>query len=173
MVCSLIINIKKYSNTSNKAAENYWDMNDMKIWDIWLKHWSFITKIWKYVNVGEPVIYHQENNAWYVSKQLRKQNYGFFYIYIYIYIYIYQISVCVCVWECVFNIFIFTIHKYFKKINSKGLLEVAIENWLKWDLNPQPLNSMQLLQQTAPWGHKFNFHSELNLPTVYSCSLYI
>ena len=36
----------KYLNASNKAAENNWDMNDMKIWDIWLKN----------VNVGEPVI---------------------------------------------------------------------------------------------------------------------
>ena len=60
---------------------------------------------------------------------------------LYLYIYINKISVCVCVCvsECAFNIFIFTIHKYFKKINSKGLLEVAIENWLKWDFNPQPL----------------------------------
>ena len=47
---------------------------------------------------------------------------------LYLYIYINKISVCVCVCvsECAFNIFIFTIHKYFKKINSKGLLEVAI-----------------------------------------------
>ena len=28
---------------------------------------------------------------------------------------------------------------------TEGLLEVAIENWPEWDLNPQPLNSVQTL----------------------------
>ena len=26
-----------------------------------------------------------------------------------------------------------------------GFLEVAIESWLEWDLNPRPLNSVQTL----------------------------
>ena len=29
--------------------------------------------------------------------------------------------------------------------NTEGLFEVAIESWLEWDLNPQPLNSVQTL----------------------------
>ena len=28
-------------------------------------------------------------------------------------------------------------------ITTEGLFEVAIESWLKWDLNPRPLNSVQ------------------------------
>ena len=28
---------------------------------------------------------------------------------------------------------------------TEGLFEVAIESWLEWDLNPQPLNSFQTL----------------------------
>ena len=28
---------------------------------------------------------------------------------------------------------------------TKGFLEVAIESWHKWDLNPRPLNSLQKL----------------------------
>ena len=29
--------------------------------------------------------------------------------------------------------------------NTDGFLEVAIESWPEWDLNPQPLNSIQTL----------------------------
>ena len=29
--------------------------------------------------------------------------------------------------------------------STEGLLEVAIESWLEWDLNPRPLNSVQTL----------------------------
>ena len=28
---------------------------------------------------------------------------------------------------------------------TEGFLEVAIENWPEWDLNPRPLNSVQTL----------------------------
>ena len=28
---------------------------------------------------------------------------------------------------------------------NEGLFEVAIESWSEWDLNPQPLNSIQRL----------------------------
>ena len=28
---------------------------------------------------------------------------------------------------------------------TDGLFEVAIESWPEWDLNPQPLNSVQML----------------------------
>ena len=28
---------------------------------------------------------------------------------------------------------------------NAGLLEVGIESWLEWDLNPRPLNSVQTL----------------------------
>ena len=29
--------------------------------------------------------------------------------------------------------------------NLEGFLEVAIENWPEWDLNPQPLNTVQTI----------------------------
>ena len=28
---------------------------------------------------------------------------------------------------------------------TEGFTEVAIENWPEWDLNPRPLNSVQML----------------------------
>ena len=31
---------------------------------------------------------------------------------------------------------------------TEGFLEVAIESWPEWDLNPQPLNSVQTLLLT-------------------------
>ena len=31
---------------------------------------------------------------------------------------------------------------------TQEFLEVATENWLKWNLNPQPLNSIQMLKST-------------------------
>ena len=31
---------------------------------------------------------------------------------------------------------------------TEELLEVAIENWSEWDLNPQPLNSVQMVNLT-------------------------
>ena len=44
-----------------------------------------------------------------------------FHDYIYIYIYIYMV------------------------FTTEGLFEVAIESWPEWDLNPRPLNSVQML----------------------------
>ena len=48
--------------------------------------------------------------------------------------------------------------------------EVAIENWPKWDLNPQSLNSVQMLWPTELSGHEFNSHS---YPALYSYSNFI
>ena len=48
------------------------------------------------------------------------------YLSIHIYIYMYDIYVCM----------VFT---------TEGSLEVAIESWPEWDLNPQPLSSIQML----------------------------
>ena len=49
------------------------------------------------------------------------------YIYIYIYIHTY-------------------IHTYIHMVfTTEGFLEVAIESWPEWDLNPRPLNSVQTL----------------------------
>ena len=42
-------------------------------------------------------------------------------IYIYVFIYIYMV------------------------FTTEGLLEVAIESWPEWGLNPRPLNSVQML----------------------------
>ena len=69
-------------------------------------------------------------------------------IYIYIYIYIY-------------------LHMVF---TTEAFLEVAIESWLEWDLNPRPLNSVQKLQPTELSGHEFKSLSE---PTLYRYSNFI
>ena len=36
---------------------------------------------------------------------------------------------------------------------TEPFLEVAIEGWSEWDLNPQPLNSVQTLKPTELTGH--------------------
>ena len=41
---------------------------------------------------------------------------------------------------------------------TEGFLEVAIESWLEWDLNPRPLKSVQTLTR--------NSHSEPTLLTL-------
>ena len=51
--------------------------------------------------------------------------YTYIYIYIYFYIYIY-----------IYTYMVFT---------NEGLFEVTIESWLEWDLNPRPLNFVQML----------------------------
>ena len=53
---------------------------------------------------------------------------------------------------------------------TEGLFEVAIESWCEWELNPEPLNSIQALQLTEVSGHEFSLHSE---PTLYSHSNFI
>ena len=50
---------------------------------------------------------------------------------------------------------------------TKIFFEVAIESTLEWDLNPQPLNSFQMLQPTELLGRELNSDSE---PTFYSYS---
>ena len=47
-------------------------------------------------------------------------------------------------------------------------LEVAIESWPEWYLNPRPLNSVQTLYPSELSGHEFNSHSER---TFYCCSI--
>ena len=50
---------------------------------------------------------------------------------------------------------------------TTGLLEVALENWPKWDVNGRPPKSVQSLQLTELSGHEFKSHSK---PTLYSYS---
>ena len=38
---------------------------------------------------------------------------------------------------------------------TKEFLEVAIERWSEWDLNPRPLNSVQTLRPTELSGHHY------------------
>ena len=64
-------------------------------------------------------------------------------IYIYIYIYIYLVFI------------------------AEGFFEVVLKSWPGLDLNPQPINSFQMLLLTELSGHKFNLHSE---PTLCSYS---
>ena len=55
-------------------------------------------------------------------------------------------------------------------LTTEGFLEVAIESWPEWDLNPRPLNSVQTLYPTELSGHEFNSLSE---PILYSNSNFI
>ena len=54
-------------------------------------------------------------------------------MYMYAYIYIY-ISVPLSLYIDIYMVF-----------TTEGFLEVAIESWPEWDLNPRPLNSVQTL----------------------------
>ena len=40
---------------------------------------------------------------------------------------------------------------------TEGFLEVAIESWPEWDLNPRPLNSVQTIYPTELSSYEFNF----------------
>ena len=53
---------------------------------------------------------------------------------------------------------------------TEGFFEVAIESWSEWDLNLQPLNSVQTLYPTELSSHELNSHSQ---PTLYSYSNFI
>ena len=53
---------------------------------------------------------------------------------------------------------------------TEGFLEVAIESWPEWDLNQQPLNSVQTPQPTELSRNEFNSLSE---PTLHSHSNFI
>ena len=50
----------------------------------------------------------------------------------------------------IYNIYIYKIYIY------NMYIEVAIDKRREWDLNPQPLNSIQKLQPTELSGHEFN-----------------
>ena len=52
---------------------------------------------------------------------------------------------------------------------TEGFFEAVIESWRVWDLNTQPLNSIQTLEPTELSGHEFNSHRE---STLYSYSTY-
>ena len=44
-------------------------------------------------------------------------------------------------------------------LTTGRFLEVAIESWPEWNLNPRPLKSVQTLQPTELSGHECNTHS--------------
>ena len=55
------------------------------------------------------------------------------------------------------DIYIYNIYIYIYKIYIYNMyIEVAIDKRREWDLNPQPLNSIQKLQPTELSGHEFN-----------------
>ena len=56
---------------------------------------------------------------------------------------------------------------------TEGFFEVGIESWPAWDLNPQPLNSIQTLELTELSGHEFNSHLEHLELTLYYIWIYI
>ena len=56
---------------------------------------------------------------------------------------------------------------------TEGFFEVGIESWPAWDLNPQPLNSIQTLELTELSGHEFNSHLEHLELTLYYICIYI
>ena len=58
------------------------------------------------------------------------------YSYIYIYIYIYKL---LCMYIYIY------IYIYGMVFTTEGLFEVATESWPEWDLDPRPLNSIQML----------------------------
>ena len=45
---------------------------------------------------------------------------------------------------------------YYMVFTTEGLFEVAIESWREWDLNPQTLNSVQMLYPTELSCHESN-----------------
>ena len=49
---------------------------------------------------------------------------------------------------------------------TEGFLEVAIESWPEWDLNPRTLNSVQRLTELS--GHEFNSLSEPTLCSYFN-----
>ena len=53
---------------------------------------------------------------------------------------------------------------------TERFFEIAIGETVEWDLNPLPLNSVQMLELTDLSGHELNLHSE---PTLYSNSSFL
>ena len=86
---------------------------------------------------------------------MQKQSKSFLIIHIPIYIFIF-ISIYLYFYIYLYIIYVFTTDKFFG---------VAIESLPQCDLNPQLLNSVQMLLPTDLSGHEFNSHSE---PTLYS-----
>ena len=41
---------------------------------------------------------------------------------------------------------------------NEGSLELDIESWPEWNLNPRPLNYVQTLEQTYLSGHELNYN---------------
>ena len=56
----------------------------------------------------------------------------------YVCIYMYMCDMCVCIYIYIY-IYLYMV------FTTEGFLEVAIESWPEWDLNPRPLNSVQTL----------------------------
>ena len=55
-------------------------------------------------------------------------------------------------------------------LTTDGFLELAIESWSEWNLNPRALNSIQTLKPADLSGHEFHMHSQ---PILYSHSNFI
>ena len=53
---------------------------------------------------------------------------------------------------------------------TEGFFVESIESWREWDLDPQPLNSVEIFEPLEPSGHEFNFQLE---PSWYSYSNFI
>ena len=91
--------------------------------------------------------------------------YDHFYIYIYIY-YIYMVYICYIYIHSIYICIYIYIYIYLVFI-AEGFFDVAIKSWPGLGLNPQPINSFQMLLLTELPGHEFNLHSE---PTLCSYS---
>ena len=48
-------------------------------------------------------------------------------------------------------------------LTTERFVEKATESWPGWDLNPQPLNSVQMLYPIELSDQKFDCHSEATL----------
>ena len=48
-------------------------------------------------------------------------------------------------------------------LTTEEFLEVVIESWSEWDLNPQPLNFVQTLKLTELSGHYIYININTNI----------
>ena len=81
--------------------------------------------------------------------------YIFIYIYIYICIYMYiYIHICMYIYNLYIYIYIYMV------FTTEEFLAGAIESWSEWNLNPWPLNFVQMLKPTELSGHEFKSLSE-------------
>ena len=67
-------------------------------------------------------------------------------------------------------IYIIYVYIIYMVLNTEWILEVAIESLVEWELNPRPLNSVQMLLPAKRSGHEFNSLSE---PAFYIYSNFI